>query len=355
MSAKSHRSTKSAMSQRSVRAASAKPIAPMNCLVTGAGGYVALHIVDLLLKQGHMVRGTVRNLANEERNEPIKKLASNPEKIELVEADILKAEQWADAVKDIDVVFHVASPFPFPGDDQDPVKPAIEGTLNVLKACVDTKVKRVVVTSSGYALFGDEANTDGKIYTEADWADPEKTQPYGKSKILAEKAAWDFINERKKNEQSVFELAVVNPMLVLGPILSKEFGTSAKFFQMAFSNEIAGGAIMNDFIPCCDARDVALAHYRAATLPQANGERFIVQSCKEWKDQKSWREILAKEFNPKGMTIATDPVQPGVGKNETTQCDISKMIKVLNVEPTDFSKTLIDMANSFIEYGLVKL
>ena len=113
MSAKSHRSTKSAMSQRSVRAASAKPIAPMNCLVTGASGYVALHIVDLLLKQGHMVRGTVRNLANEERNEPIKKLASNPEKIELVEADILKAEQWADAVKDIDVVFHVASPFPF--------------------------------------------------------------------------------------------------------------------------------------------------------------------------------------------------------------------------------------------------
>ena len=64
-------------------------------------------------------------------------------------------------------------------------------------------------------------------------------------------------------------------------------------------------------------------------MPQANGERFIVQSCKEWKDQKSWREILAKEFNPKGMTIATDPVQPGVGKNETTQCDISKYIYCL--------------------------
>lgn len=122
---------------------------------------------------------------------------------------------------------------------------------------MDTKVKRVVVTSSGYALFGDAVYTEEKIFTEADWADPEKTQPYGKSKILAEKAAWDFVNERKNNEQSVFELAVVNPTLVLGPILSKSFGTSAKFFQMAFSNDAT--PLKSNFIPCCDVRDVALA------------------------------------------------------------------------------------------------
>ena len=95
-----------------------------------------MHVVDILLKEGHKVRGTIRSLASEEKNAPIKKLAVNPEKLELVEADLLNADSWKEAVKDIDVVFHVASPFPLFGVDvneEDIVKPAVDGTLNVLK------------------------------------------------------------------------------------------------------------------------------------------------------------------------------------------------------------------------------
>lgn len=356
MSAKSHRSTKSVMSHRSVRAESAKSakhIDSMKCLVTGAGGYIALHIIDLLLKEGHMVRGTVRDLANEQRNEPIKKLASNPEKLELVEADLLKPDSWNDVVKDIDVVFHTASPFFMTENEDEVVKPAVEGTLNVLKACLDANVKKVVLTSSGYAIFGDAQNSEEKIYTETEWADPEKTQPYGKSKILAEKAAWDFVDEQKKNGKSVFELSVVNPTLVLGPILSECFGTSAKMFQMAFSNENTGFPM--DYIPCCDVRDVALVHYKCAVSPETNGERIFVISTKEWTKVKTWREILAKEFNPRGMQIPTDQSESNSGINEKNQCDNSKMIKLLKRQPIDFTQTLIDMGNSFIELGIVKL
>ncbi len=95
-----------------------------------------MHVVDLLLKEGHKVRGTVRSLKSEEKNAPIKKLASNPEKLELVEADLLNPDSWKEAVKDIDIVFHVASPFPLIGLDvkeEDVVKPAVDGTLNVLR------------------------------------------------------------------------------------------------------------------------------------------------------------------------------------------------------------------------------
>lgn len=137
-------------------------------------------MVDLLLREGHKVKASVRSLENAEKNAPIKKLALRPEQLELVEADLLKADSWKEAMKGVDVVFHVASPFPLGDCEEDAVvKPALDGTLNVLRACAEGNVRKVVLTSSGYAVFGDEEGN--KTYTEEDWADPEKTKPYGKS------------------------------------------------------------------------------------------------------------------------------------------------------------------------------
>ncbi len=102
-------------------------------------GYISLHVIDLLLREGHKVRGTVRNVNDEQKMVPIKKLAAkNPAQLELVEADCLNADSWKDVVKDIDIVLHVASPFPLsePENEDDVIKPAIEGTLNVMKASV---------------------------------------------------------------------------------------------------------------------------------------------------------------------------------------------------------------------------
>ena len=55
------------------------------------------------------------------------------------------------------------------------------------------------------------------MYTENDWGDLKTAQPYTKSKILAERAAWDFIEERKKANLKVFELATINPSFIFGP------------------------------------------------------------------------------------------------------------------------------------------
>ena len=124
-----------------------------------------------------------------------------------------------------------------------------------MKACVGTKVKRVVVTSSCYAVFGEAM--EPKLYTESDWGDLSICKSaYCKSKILAEKAAWDFVEEKKKNNEACYELAVVNPSLVFGPILSKVYGTSCEYFLQTFKNKTE--PVPGMALPCCDVRDVAL-------------------------------------------------------------------------------------------------
>ncbi len=117
--------------------------------------------------------------------------------------------------------------FKVPDDEQETIKPAVNGVLNVFKACIQpgSLVKRVVLTSSIAAIAGDEFIT-GKIYSENDFADPEISQPYTKSKILSEKAAWNFVKEN----DNFFELAVINPGKIL-ILVSYKFINKIILFQ----------------------------------------------------------------------------------------------------------------------------
>lgn len=105
----------------------------VKCLVTGANGYIALHIIDQLLKQGHSVRGTIRNLNDKEKVEAVKRLGD----VELVQADLLDEEGLRNAVKRVDVVFHVATALPVNLtdniEDDDLIKPTLAGNLIFFK------------------------------------------------------------------------------------------------------------------------------------------------------------------------------------------------------------------------------
>lgn len=187
-------------------------------LVTGASGYIATHIVKQLLEKGYRVRGTVRSLKDEKKVAPLRNLTDKARfSIELVEADLLNETSWPNAVKGCTYVLHTASPFPSarPDNEDVVVKPALNGTLNVLRACVQegSTVKRVVLTSSIAAVAG-EIYKQGYTYTEKDWPEGE-LEPYLKSKTVAEKAAWDFVKERENKGLWCFELAVVNPGYVM--------------------------------------------------------------------------------------------------------------------------------------------
>lgn len=158
-------------------------------LVTGASGFIASHIVKLLLESGFRVKGTVRDLSNAKKINPLKSLALNAKyELELCEADLLDAKSWTNAVKDCTCVIHTASPFPnqIPQNEADVIGPAVNGTLNVLKACVESehlKVKRVILTSSVAAVSGDVFE-HGRVYTETDWPDLKLLNAYAKRFVI---------------------------------------------------------------------------------------------------------------------------------------------------------------------------
>lgn len=184
-------------------------------LVTGASGYIATHIVKQLLELGFRVKGTVRSLEDQTKVLPLKTFVKNPKhELELCEADLLNDDCWLSVVKDCTYVLHTASPFPnkAPKDENEIINPAVNGTLSVLKACMQpgSKVKKVVLTSSVAAVAGDDFK-HSYTYTENDWPDLKDQQAYTKSKIMSEKAAWNFMKEENPN----FTLATINPGYVM--------------------------------------------------------------------------------------------------------------------------------------------
>lgn len=247
-------------------------------LVTGATGFIAKHIVATLLNAGYRVRGSVRS---PERHDeivaavtPVLRDASNlSERFETVPLDLLKDEGWDTAMAGVDGVMHTASPFPItqPRDESELVRPAVDGTLRALRAARAAGVGRVVVTSSTVAISNTSLPEGRTVYDERDWTDTEdpRTNPYAKSKTLAERAAWEFV-AREAPEMS---LRVVNPAMVFGPALDDKIGTSIKVVQRL----LAGRDPMVPRIgfSVVDVRDVAQMHLRAFERDAAHGQRFI--------------------------------------------------------------------------------
>jgi nucleoside-diphosphate-sugar epimerase len=339
-------------------------------LVTGGTGYIATHIVQQLQQAGHKVRATVRSLNHEQKIKPLKQLCPSAiYPLELVEADLLKADSWPAAVRNCSYVIHTASPVPvnLPKDELEVICPAVNGTLAVLRACREVGgVKRVVLTSSIAAVTGGIENRRADArFSEGDWTDPTKTNvAYSKSKALAEKAAWDFVSEL--SDENMFELAVINPGIVLGPVICGGHAASLEIVMKLLEKHFP--AIPHTNIAFADVRDVAAAHVVAMTLPEAAGHRHIVAPHNLWF--KDIAEILKKEFGPLGYSIPT-MLAPYLavmllslwdtrakyllmGWGITTSFDTTRMVSILGIQPRDAQDTLIHMAHSLIKNGFVK-
>ena len=137
--------------------------------------------------------------------------------LEVVVADLGSDDGWARALAGVEEVHHVASPIPSaqPEDPDELIVPAREGTLRVLRAAREAGARRVVLTSS-FAAVG-YSPKPVRDYTEDDWTDPDTPglPPYPRSKAIAERAAWDYI-ERHPGD---IELVVLNPTFIIGPTL----------------------------------------------------------------------------------------------------------------------------------------
>jgi dihydroflavonol-4-reductase len=242
-------------------------------VLTGITGFIAKRIALDLLEAGHSVRGSLRKLsrADEVRN-AIRPRLSDPaalDRLEFVELDLGRDEGWTDAMEGAQALLHTASPFPLssPKDENDLIRPAVEGTRRALRAAQAAGVARVVLTSSVAAI---SAKDKRGAFTEEDWTDvthPEATA-YTKSKTLAERAAWDFVKEHPE-----MRLTAINPALVLGEPLDRHYGSSLSLIERILSGK---DPMQPDFgFGIVDVADISAMHVAALGRDESVGHRFI--------------------------------------------------------------------------------
>ncbi|GLJ37376.1 hypothetical protein SUGI_0758450 [Cryptomeria japonica] len=189
--------------------------------VTGAGGFIASWLVKRLLNKGYTVKGAVRN-PDDGKYEHLRELEGAKERLQLVKADILDYQSMIEAIRGCDGVFHMACLLT--DDPEQVIEPAVKGTANVLDACAEWGVKRLVMTSSVGTVYMDPNRDPHLVVDENCWSDLDHCVQtknwYCYAKTVAEKAAW------KRAEERNLDMVVVNPSLVLGPLLQPSMNAS---------------------------------------------------------------------------------------------------------------------------------
>jgi len=334
-------------------------------LVTGISGFLGQHCAVELLKKGYSVKGSVRSLSKtDEVIKGIKKEIDPKNNLEFCELNLLKDEGWDKAMIGCDFVLHVASPFVMKGpkDENELIKPAVEGALRALKAAKKAGVKRVVLTSSVVAMLGD-ANDSIKV-TKDSWTNvnAKNATAYFKSKTLAEKSAWDFINSQNGDNQ--LELVVINPGPIYGPTLTGNLeGESMDMFKKVITGKMPMLAKASTVIS--DVRDIANIHVQALENDKAKGKRFIVTT----ESSHSFQELaqilktngydkvstkLAPSFLLKFMANFNSELKslvPFIGNS--IDADISETMETFNWKPIPLKKTVLDTAKS-VELAMKK-
>ena len=330
-------------------------------LVTGATGYIGLHCIHQLLNQGYAVNGSVRS--PERKDEIINALKSyntSTDNLNLYTFNLTEDDGWDEGMHGCDFLLHVASPISLEHTDEEYfVQPAVNGVKRALTFAQKHGVKKVVLTSSVAAIF--DTMEKKTSFDESDWSDVNNPaiSAYSKSKTLAEKAAWEFV----KNEGHPFELAVINPALVVGASLSGDIGESNKAVEMVASGRMPVAVpLMFGYV---DVRDVAAAHILAMQTPASNGERFALVEKDLWYTDVA--KILGENGFDKAPTIGI-PVWlakilanfnkelkltlPYLGRKRSIKNTKAKEMLGWNPRPAEDS--IIDIANQMKDLGMLK-
>jgi dihydroflavonol-4-reductase len=339
-------------------------------LLTGASGYIGKHIALQLLNQGYTVRASVRTLSKsgEVRDAVAPHLLDSRDldsRLNFVVLDLEKDAGWDVALDGIDVLLHTASPFPLasPKDENDLIRPAVEGTLRALKAAKNSSVKRVILTSSVAAIYGSDLPAGVDAYDETMWTDvthPVGRVAYTKSKTLAEKAAWDFV----KKEAPEIALTTINPVLVLGAPLDKNFGSSIRLVERVL---VGKDPMLPDLkFAIVDVRDVAKMHVDAIKNDATKGERILATSetrsfieiaklLKSTYPQSNVKTGKAPTFLLRVLSMFDSSIKgilPQIGKPMNVSG--AKATKLLGIRFIPADVTIKESAEYLIKNGIIK-
>ena len=334
-------------------------------LVTGANGFIGLNTVLRLLQLGYAVRATVRNESNKKSIVETLSKHLGTSGLEFAIADLMKDGGWQNAVQGCHFVIHTASPYPAenPKDENELIIPARDGRLRLLKSAQIEGIKRVVMLSTIGAIF-DGHEGENRTFDENDWSDLGKTRLiYHKSKTIAEHAAWDFINSAEN--KSRMEMVSINPSNVFGPVLDGHHHTSTEWYRTIMHAEVPGVARTQiDFV---DVRDLVEVLVKALTVPEAAGKRFICNGTSI--PLIEFANILHQNFSNRGfrvpnrilpdfvirlISIFVPKVKAVAGQLQWKYAFSTEQVQlVFGWQPRPYKQTIIDMAESLIQYGVV--
>lgn len=345
---------------------------PHPVLVTGANGYVASWLVKKLLEEGFTVHCTVRDPNNTKKVGHLLKLAENASgTLKLFKADLLEQGAFDDAMMGCEVVYHTASPF-IVSNIKDAkaqlLDPALMGTENVLTSANKIEsVQRVVLTSSVVATYGDNQDMGDqgvRALNETHWNTTSSAnhQPYNYSKVIAEKKAWEIAEQ-----QSRWQLVVVNPGFVLGPSLTQASqSTSLSTISNLLNGKLRSGVPQLD-MGIVDVRDVAEAHSQAGTKADADGRHILVSGSASLMDLSNIiKNQYPKRFShpmtivPKFMAWLFGPlsgysrafIQNNVG--HPIYFDSNRAKARLGVTFRPIETTVLEQVAQMIEDGVIK-
>lgn len=328
-------------------------------LITGASGFIAGHCILEMLNHGYDVRGTLRTLPRGDSiREILSKHTNRIDALEFVAADLMDEASWVKAAEGCEGILHVASPVPVvqPDNEDEVIIPAKTGTLNVLKAAKANSIKRVVLTSSTAAVMS--GTRDGGTFTDQDWTDLSRTDlsPYIKSKTIAERSAWQFVEEN-----AGIELATVNPALVLGPALEADYGSSLEALYLLMSG--AYPILPKLGFEIVDVRDVASLHRLAYEKPEAAGNRYLCANGFRWFVDIA--KTVKAEYPDKKIPTSEMPNLlariAGIFLKEIKQFlpDLNRVkhvdngpARAIGWEPRDVDSAIRDGAKSLVDMGV---
>ncbi|KAG0515156.1 hypothetical protein BDA96_10G255000 [Sorghum bicolor] len=309
--------------------------------VTGAGGFVASWLVERLLAAGrYMVHGTVRD-PGDAKNAHLLALDGAAERLRLFKADLLDSGSVAAAVAGCDGVFHVACPVPdyaLTDPEVELVAPAVTGTMNVLRACSEAEVKRVVVVSSLSAVMIKPEWDECKVMDEGCWSDVGHCRTtenwYCLSKTLAEMEAFEYA------KRTGVDVVSVCPSLVIGPLLQPTLNASSAVVVDFLKGDRLVKMKLRHFV---DVRDVADALLLVYETPEASG-RYICNSHARLvsdviKLLKSWYPTY--QYATKFVQVNHEPPFS------------SKKLQALGWKFRPFEETLRDSVESFKAAGVL--
>ncbi|KAH6710591.1 NAD dependent epimerase/dehydratase [Leptodontidium sp. MPI-SDFR-AT-0119] len=332
-------------------------MAPSYVLVTGATGFIGAHVVDVLLNRGLKVRGATRSIKKGEAM-----LQARPQfatQLDFVQIeDFEKSGVFEDAVKDVDAVIHVASPFTYDTKDNEKelILPAINGVRSMLEAAAKSKIQRIVMTSSFAAVMDINRKAPPYFtYTAEDWnpltyevsIDPATSAvvAYRGSKKFAELEAWNFVKEKKPK----FDIVTLCPPMTFGPVVHPVAGVgflneSNKMLWMVASGEPLPVARVPFWV---DVRDLAEAHVEALLKPDAGNKRFVVASPQRFSYSLA-ADVIKDKFGEREGKIS-DEVQI---VDDSHGLDGETAAKALGLTYRPFEDTVVDLITQALKMGV---